>query len=493
MKWRLPELLAASGIQLRAPVPDLPIRQVTDDSRAVTKESLFVAIRGERVDGHRFLQQAVERGAGVVFVEEDAPLPPAVVKFRVPATRPLLGPLVHAFWGAPSKSLKVVGVTGTNGKTTVAWLIHHLFEQAGLPSGLIGTICYRVGDSQRPSENTTPGVVRLNQMLREMVALKLKACSMEVSSHSLDQHRTDGIRFSCGVFTNLSPEHLDYHETLERYLQAKLRLFQGLDAGATAVVNRDDPASGPVREAVQGRVVTFGLKEGADFSATEIRASLEETACKVRTPEGLFPVRWRMIGRHNVENLLAAVAAAASCGVPVRQAMAAVESFPGVPGRLERVEMGQPFPVLIDYAHTDGALRSVLEQCRAASPRRILAVFGCGGDRDRTKRPRMGRVAAELADRVIITSDNPRSEDPERIAEEVAAGIQGMTTPCGIILDRREAIRAALEAADQDWLVLIAGKGHEAGQILKDRTIPFDDRVVVRELLSHGPVSQLSG
>ena len=483
--WKLRELLSACGIRPDQDLRDIPIRQVTDDSRVVQKGALFVAVRGARADGHRYLDQAIARGACAVLVEEEVAVPEKVVKLKVKETQPILGPLVHAFLGAPSQRLKVVGVTGTNGKTTVAWLIQQILEAAGWPCGLLGTVCYRFGEAEQPSSNTTPGATALQGMLSEMAAQGLKGCAMEVSSHALDQHRTDGIRWACGVFTNLSSEHLDYHRTLEGYLQAKLRLFEALDSDATAVINRDDPVWERVRASTKGRVLTYSLRTAADLTARKILCSMEGTACELQTPEGTVPFAWGLVGRHNIENLLAAVGAAMSLGVSVRQACEGAARFAGVPGRLERVEVGQPFPVFVDYAHTDGALKSVLEQLRAVTPRKILTVFGCGGDRDRTKRPRIGRVAAELSDRVGITSDNPRSEDPAAIAQEAAAGIKGLHTPWEIVLDRAEAIRLALESADEGWMVLIAGKGHETGQIIGEEIIPFDDRQVVRELLSH--------
>lgn len=483
---RLPELLAAAGVAMDRSVPDLPIREVTDDSRAVKKDALFVAVQGTHLDGHRFVAQAIERGAAAVVVEQEVPVPDPVVKIQVPSTRAVLGPLVHAFLGRPSEQLHVVGVTGTNGKTTVAWLAQHLLQTAGIPTGLIGTVCHRVGTDDRPSRNTTPGASELSGMLRQMADSGMKACAMEVSSHALDQHRTDGIRFRCAVFTQFSPEHLDYHRTIEEYLRAKLRLFEALGYQARAVINRDDPVWEKIRRCCKGPVLTFALKEKADLTATEIRCSLEGTACTLQTPEGSFGIAWKPIGRHNLKNLLAALGAVMSCGVPLRKAMTGISTFAGVPGRLERVEGESSFPVLVDYAHTDGALAEVLKQLKAVTTRRIVTVFGCGGDRDRTKRPRMGQVAAELSDRVIITSDNPRSEDPAAIAQEVAAGIRKLSRPAPweIVLDRREAIRLALESADGKELVLIAGKGHETGQIVGDRVIPFDDRAVVKELLS---------
>lgn len=477
------ELLAAAGARPGGPVTDREIRQLADDSRKVQPGALFVAVRGPGTDGHRFVEQAVKRGAVAVLAEEEVETPPEVAQVRVAATRPLLGPLAGAFFGAPSERLRLVGVTGTKGKTTVAWLTQHLLSAAGLPCGLIGTVCHRLGDREVPSGNTTPGAVALQEMLAEMVRKGLAACSMEVSSHALDQGRADGVRWARGVFTNLAPEHLDYHGDVERYLDAKLRLFRALPEGAMAVINRDDPACGRVREACACPTAAYGLRGGADLTAREVRFSLEGTAFRLECREGSFAARTPLLGEHNLENVLAALGAVITMGVPVERALAALPEFKGVPGRLERIDCGQAFPVFVDYAHTDGSLGRVLEELKGLSGKKVLAVFGCGGDRDRTKRPRMGRVAAESADRVIITSDNSRSEDPEEIAREVLSGMEGSSTPRDVVLDRREAIRSALEAADEGWVVLIAGKGHEGTQVSAGRTVPFDDRAVARELL----------
>ena len=481
--WKLRELLSAAGLAVETSVPDLPVTQVTDDSRIVRKGALFVAIQGSAADGHAFADRAVEQGAAAVLVEREMTVPGPAVKIRVPSTRAALGPLAHLFWGSCSERLQVIGITGTKGKTTVAWLAQHILEKAGLPCGLIGTVCHNLGEGPTSSGNTTPGAVFLQQSLAKMEEKGLKACAMEVSSHALDQQRTDGIRWACGVFTNLAPEHLDYHPTMEDYLRAKVRLFEALPENACAVIHRDDPAWEEVRRATRARVLSYGLRAGVDLSAEGIRASLEGTEGEIRTPEASVLFKSRLIGLHNVENLLAAVGAAMAVGVPAGQAAEAAAAFSGVPGRLERIECGQPFPIFVDYAHTDGALRRVLEQLRSLTPHKILTVFGCGGDRDRTKRPWMGRAATALSDRVIVTSDNPRSEDPAAIAREILAGAEGMGAPVQVILDRREAIRSALESVDEKWLVLVAGKGHEGAQIFADRAVPFDDRAVVRELL----------
>ncbi len=479
----LKELLAAAGIPVDGSVPDRPITQVTDDSREVCPDALFVAVRGVGLDGHRFVETAVRRGAAAVLVEEDVEVPGGVAKVRVPSTRPMLGPLAHTFLGSPSERMRVVGITGTKGKTTVAWLTQHLLSASGLPCGLIGTVCHRVGDEQLPSVNTTPGAVALQGMLARMAESGQAACAMEVSSHALDQDRAAGIRWACGVFTNLAPEHLDYHGGMEQYLEAKLRLFRSLPEGALAVINRDDPSFIRVRGAIRGLSLMYSIGGETELAAQEPQMSLEGTSFRLESPEGNFSVRSLLLGAHNLENLLAAFGAVRALGAPLRLAVEAAPDFRGVPGRLERIECGQAFPVFVDYAHTDGSLRRVLEQLKGLSGRRILTVFGCGGGRDRGKRPRMGRAAAELSDRVIVTSDNPRSEDPEAIVQEILGGMGGVGAPAEVILDRREAIRAALESADEGWLVLIAGKGHEGAQIFADRSVPFDDRVVAREFL----------
>ena len=501
--WTLTGLFSTARLPLERTPSPLCVSQVTDDSRDVQPGALFVAVRGSQTDGHRFIPEALRRGARVILVE--APLtrdsselaagaarnrleeafsaPPPVTVLKVRSTRAMIGPLLHAFYGSPSLHLDVVGVTGTKGKTTVAWLIQHLLESCGVACGLMGTICSRWRGQRRAAENTTPSSAVIQQTLSQMLAGGMQACAMEVSSHALDQRRTDGIRWACGVFTNLDPEHLDYHKTMEAYGDAKRRLFETLGPGAPAVLHRGDPSWEKMAGAVKGRVMTYGIEAGADLQAREIRMFPDGTRFELTVQRLRCPVESPLIGLHNVENLLAALAVARSLNVPLEWAAQAAATFPGVPGRLERIDCGQPFPVFVDYAHTDQALRRVLSQLRSITRRKILTVFGCGGDRDRSKRPRMGQAAAELSDRVIVTSDNPRSEDPARIAEEILSGIVASATPVEVILDRSEAIRSALEAADERWLVLIAGKGHEERQIFGDRSIPFDDRAVVRKLL----------
>jgi UDP-N-acetylmuramoyl-L-alanyl-D-glutamate--2,6-diaminopimelate ligase len=480
--WGLRDLLAAAGLDRCRYVPNVWISHLTEDSRQVQPGSLFVAVRGEKVDGHEFISKALEAGARAVMVDRDGiSVPYPIVLVRVHSTRAVLGPLMHAFYGSPSLHLTVVGVTGTKGKTTVTWLIRHLLESCGIPCGVMGTIGAMWADRVRTFPHTTPDAGTIQRTLADMVGWGMQACAMEVSSHALDQHRTDGIRWGCAVFTNLDAEHLDYHRTLEAYRDAKRRLFADLMPNAVAILHRGDPSWSFMARGVRGRVVTYAVNQQADLEARNVRLSLHGTYFDLVKDGMRCPVETPLLGLHNVENILAALAVVETFQVPLEWAAHGLATFRGVPGRLERVEAGQPFPIFVDYAHTEGSLRYVLSQLRQMTRRKILTVFGCGGDRDKSKRPRMGRVAALLSDLVIVTSDNPRSEDPAQIAQEILSGMEGLPTPVEVILDRRQAIQAALDYADERWVVLIAGKGHEDKQIFADCAIPFDDREVVRE------------
>jgi UDP-N-acetylmuramoyl-L-alanyl-D-glutamate--2,6-diaminopimelate ligase len=483
--WRLHDLLRAAEIKVPAGIPDPVITGLTDNSRKVSSGTLFVAVRGASHDGHQYLKQAAEQGAFAAVVEPGEKVPYGVSAIETPSTRRIIGPLAHAYYGFPSRQLKVIGVTGTKGKTTITWLAHDLLESVGVPAGLVGTICNKIGGKELPSNNTTPGAIELAELLARMAERGTRACVMEVSSHALDQDRTAGVEWHAGVFTNLDGEHLDYHGTMENYLRAKLKLMQALTSSATAIINNDDPVSDQAREAAAdaGAVWTYALKAPARFKLKRIESSLTGTRAEWETPHGNFSVRMPLIGSHNAENWMAAAAILLTLGIPLEASAKASEHFSGVPGRLERVDAGQPFPVFIDYAHTEGSLRRVLEELRALGKHKIITVFGCGGNRDKTKRPKMGKAAAELSDQVIITSDNPRREDPQQIASEIAQGITGSATPYKIILDRREAIQKAIESADDQSLVLIAGKGHERGQVFASTTLAFDDQQVAHDIL----------
>jgi UDP-N-acetylmuramoyl-L-alanyl-D-glutamate--2,6-diaminopimelate ligase len=385
--------------------------------------------------------------------------------------------------------MRVVGVTGTNGKTTTAYLIASIFEAARVPCGLLGTVAYRIGREVKEATRTTPESPDVQQLLREMVDRGCGACAMEVSSHALALARVDAMTFSAAVFTNLTRDHLDFHPNMEAYFQAKRRLFEMLSRDAPSLINVDDPRGASLMGA-GGRPVTYGINRPADISPGPLSFSLEGLAFDVRTPRGTLEVRSKLVGRPNVYNILAAVATATALDLTFDAIERGLTSLAGVPGRFEVVSTStDEVTVVVDYAHTDDALRNLLETARPLARGRIITVFGCGGDRDRTKRPLMGAVAGRLSDLIVITSDNPRSEDPERIIEEIQRGITPDTLRDGrprllAIVDRREVIARAVELARAGDLVLVAGKGHEKYQVIGDRSLPFDDVAVAREALS---------
>jgi UDP-N-acetylmuramoyl-L-alanyl-D-glutamate--2,6-diaminopimelate ligase len=463
----------------------VPVTAVTHDSRQAGPGALFVAVRGTSVDGNQFVEAARKKGAAAV-VSEDAPQPGGPW-MRVPDAREALATLSAAVLGRPADALRLVGVTGTNGKTTTTYLIDAALRAAGHKTGLLGTVQYRVGDRLAEASRTTPESSDLQVLFREMVDAGCDHAVLEVSSHSLDLKRVHGCAFQVAVFTNLTRDHLDFHGDMDRYFLAKRRLFDTyLRASGHAVINLDDDRSAELIAASRGRVWTYSLGGGAaDLQASDIRLSLDATRFRARTPAGDFDVRTPLLGRFNVENVLAALGAALALGLDAEAALRGISSVPGVPGRLERVLAGQDFTVVVDYAHTDDALKNLLETVRDLKPRRLITVFGCGGDRDRTKRPLMGAVAARLSDVVVVTSDNPRSEPPEAILEEIQRGMNGgRRAERHAIVDRRDAIVRALEMAGPGDAVVIAGKGHETYQVLRDRTVPFDDRQVAREVLA---------
>jgi UDP-N-acetylmuramyl-tripeptide synthetase len=468
--------------------PTLPVTEVTYDSRRVVPGGLFVAIRGAVTDGNRFIDAARKKGA-VAVVSEEAP-DGAGAWVQVPDAREALALLSAAALGDPSQSLRLVGVTGTNGKTTTTYLIDAALRAAGHGVGLLGTVHYRIGGRLVEAARTTPESSDLQGLFKQMVAEGCSHAVMEVSSHSLELKRVHGCSFQVAVFTNLTRDHLDFHGDMDRYFAAKLRLFDTyLSEGGHAVINADDDRADALRSATRGKVWTYGLERKADVSAKGISLSLKGTRFRAHTPAGDFDVATPLIGRFNVENFLAGLTAALALGLAPDVALRGLLTMTGVPGRLERVNAGQDFAVIVDYAHTDDALKNLLETVRELKPRRLITVFGCGGDRDRTKRPLMGAVAARLSDVVVVTSDNPRSEPPEAILDEIQRGMNGNRRgERHMIVDRREAIGRALEMAGPGDAVVIAGKGHETYQVLRDRTIPFDDRQVAREVLAGLPL-----
>jgi UDP-N-acetylmuramoyl-L-alanyl-D-glutamate--2,6-diaminopimelate ligase len=471
--------------------PGLPVSEVTHDSRRAGPGALFVAIRGFAADGNAFVGSA--RGRGAVAVCSERPPEPDTPWIQARDTREALAVLSAAALGHPALSLDLVGVTGTNGKTTTTHLIDAALRAAGETVGLVGTVEYRIGERALEAARTTPESSDLQGLLRQMADAGCRRAVLEVSSHSLALKRVHGCPFKVAVFTNLTRDHLDFHGDMDAYFAAKRLLFDTLlREDGHAVVNLDDDRAEEIVRASRGRVWTYSLSRPADLSVEEMRLGLEETQARVRTPRGRLEVRSPLIGRFNLQNLLAALGAGLALEIPEDALLAGLASLKGVPGRLERVVAGQDFTVIVDYAHTDDALKNLLETVRELRPRRLITVFGCGGDRDRTKRPIMGAVASRLSDVVILTSDNPRSEPPEAILEEIRRGVPpGRTADTHLVVDRRDAIARALEMASEGAAVVIAGKGHETTQVVRDRAVPFDDRRVARDLLlrlaaSHG-------
>ena len=480
---RLLEVLPAR--EAAGPVPDPEIRAVRDDSRAVKEGDLFVAVRGSRWDGHDFVAEAVGRAAAAVVVERPVAAG-AAVQIRVPDTAEALALLAARFHGDPAEDLLMVGVTGTNGKTTVAWLLQAVLAAWGRPAGRIGTLGYDAGDAELPAANTTPGALRLQELLARMRDRGRTACVMEVSSHALVQGRVRGCGFDVRIFTNLTRDHLDYHGTMEAYYRAKGRLFEPAYAkgDAVSVLPADDPWGRRLASEAGGRVVTYGASEGSDVRLLDFRAGLDGTALACATPRGRIEVTAALAGAFNAANLLAAVAAAEALGVPHQATVEALAGVPAVPGRFQLFR-GPGFSVVVDYAHTDDALRRLLAAARELCGGRLLVVFGCGGDRDKGKRPLMGRAAAEAADRIVVTSDNPRTEDPAAIISQILEGIpEEAMDRVETVEDRREAIRRAVEQARTGDVVVVAGKGHEDYQIVGTRRYHLDDREEVRAALA---------
>jgi len=465
----------------------LPCTGVTHDSRRVTPGAVFVALQGFKEDGVAFVPQAVAAGAAAIVADRPAPGAVEVPWVVVSDARLALATLAAAFHGYPSLDMRVVGITGTNGKTTTGYLASAIFEAAGITCGLMGTVTYRLGDRTFDATRTTPESPDVQRYMQEMVRAGCTACVMEVSSHALALRRVEAVRFAAAVFTNLTRDHLDFHESMEEYFATKRRLFEMLPDNAPAVINTDDPR-GVTLVGLVDRPVTYGISRPADVSPGSLSYSLEGLRFDIQSPRGPVRVRSKLVGRPNVYNILAAVAVTTELGVPIDAVEQGLERLGGVPGRFEVVTSPlDDVTVVVDYAHTDDALRNLLETARPLATRRIITVFGAGGDRDRSKRPLMGMVAARLSDVVIITSDNPRSEDPGRIIDEVKRGAEPETKRGGaevlVRSDRHDAIFDAVRLAASGDVILVAGKGHEKYQEVAGRTFAFDDVGVAREAL----------
>jgi UDP-N-acetylmuramoyl-L-alanyl-D-glutamate--2,6-diaminopimelate ligase len=481
--------------------PSLEIHSIDYDSRRIEPGGLFFAIQGEKADGHAFISQALARGAVAIVSERPSPSPQTGVPHsapawvRVPRIRRALSEASRSLYGHPERALRLVGITGTNGKTTTAFLLESIFRAAGLTSGMFGTIEYHVAGKALPAINTTPESLDLVVNLALLMRAQASDVVMEVSSHALAQERVWGFPFDTAIFTNLTRDHLDYHQTMEDYFHAKRRLFEGVGAPPprVAVINADDAWGVRLLDLSFARLITFGIRSEASVRPKGYSRDLFQLRATLLTAEGLLEVESSLTGRPNLMNILGAVAAAQGLGIGGEAIQQGIKALRFVPGRFERVDAGQPFLVVVDYAHTDDALRNVLTSARELTRGRLIVVFGCGGDRDRSKRPLMGEATGSLADIVVLTSDNPRSEDPLAIINDALVGLQKTGKPYSLEVERAAAIDRALEQAREGDTVVIAGKGHETYQVFKEKTLPFDDREVARRALERLGYSASAG
>lgn len=455
------------------------INKIVYDSRNVEAGDLFICIEGFAADGHKYIRSAFEKGAKVIVCQrmvED--LPPCIV-LRVKDTRKALASLAANYYHHPEKQLKIIGITGTNGKTTSTYMMKSILEEAGFKVGLIGTIANYIGEKRIPSHRTTPESLELQQLFREMVEEKVQYCVMEVSSHSLELDRVYGIKFAEGIFTNLTRDHLDFHKTFENYFNAKMKLFI---SSSNTIINVDDEYGLRVQTESQGTQLTYGIEREADVTASAITMHAKGVDFALRYDSKSIPIQLNLPGRYNIYNALGSAAACLHQGIPLEIVQKSLRKVL-VPGRCEIVRKDQQlgYEVIIDYAHTPDGLENILKTAREFTKGRLISVFGCGGDRDKTKRPLMGEIGSQLSDIAVITSDNPRSEDPNLIIDDIVAGIK--ENNYSIIPDRRDAIKEAMKMAQKDDVIVVAGKGHEDYQILKDKVIPFDEREVIAEII----------
>jgi UDP-N-acetylmuramoyl-L-alanyl-D-glutamate--2,6-diaminopimelate ligase len=475
--------------EFRSPLPssliaNLQITGIAEDSRLVQPGNLFIARGGTQTDGSKYIEEAQRRGAVAVVTTPLTNCPLPQIPYYDPSAAASL--LANAFYDHPSESFKVLGVTGTNGKTTTTYLIRHVLNKLKQRCGMIGTVEIDDGRACHESTMTTPGAIELAQLLAAMRDKQCKAAALEISSHSLHQGRVAGVHFAGAAFTNLTGDHLDYHQTMDHYAAAKAMLFEKLPSHGIAAVNADDPWTPRIIRDCPARITRFGFNESADYRARDIAATADGTHFILHTPDGNAEVSLQLIGKHNIENALAASALLGEVfGLSVHQLAAALKDATGAPGRLQTVRANQPFAVLVDYAHTDDALENVLTALRPLTRNRLIVLFGCGGDRDRTKRPRMAATAQKLADVLYVTSDNPRTENPQRILDEITAGLDGgQPKQVYVQIDRRLAIEQALAQAVPGDVVLIAGKGHENYQIIGTTKHHFDDAEECQRVLA---------
>jgi UDP-N-acetylmuramoyl-L-alanyl-D-glutamate--2,6-diaminopimelate ligase len=481
---KLKELIKNLQYQCLENMTNCEIKGISSNSRNIRPGYLFVALKGQKYDGHSFVNQAINKGAKAVIVQRDLRLKKRVTKILVQDSQLALINVCAALFEPFTEKLRVIGITGTNGKTTISYLIEKILTCAGYPPGVIGTINYRVGNKTFVAVNTTPQVDSLQSLLQKIVYAKSKYAIIEVSSHALAQRRTEGIRFCSAIFTNLTREHLDYHGSLANYFSAKLKLFEGLDARAWAIINIDDPWGKKLARRISSRQLNFGIECPAHIQAKNLKLGIMGSKFTVVTPRGNIEIESPLIGRHNVYNILAAISATFVENIDFSHIALGVKELSYVPGRLERIDCGQNFLVFVDYAHTEDALKNILLTVKKTGKRKIILIFGCGGERDKTKRPRMGKLATEFSDFVFITSDNPRSENPNKIISDILSGVnEKKTKNFKVVVDRLQAIQEALSMVSAGDIVIIAGKGHESVQILANKIIPFSDREVAEKIL----------
>lgn len=488
----LKDIISTLDVQQVQGDQNVSIQDITADSRAVKLNSLFIALDGATVDGHNYIDKAVAAGAVAVIVSKPVTVPDDVCVITVSDTRQAMMVCVPYFFDYPANRMRMVGVTGTNGKTTTTHMIRHILKAQGHKVGVIGTVHIMIGDTSYPIHNTTPDVVDLQHILHQMVQENVEYCVMEVSSHALALGRVSGVEFDTAVFTNLTQDHLDFHKTFENYLAAKCKLFEQVSASDQvkdnkgAVINIDDSYGHRVMEKTTAPTITYSTLGKGTLNASDVHMSTKNSQYTVNYKGESYPVSMNTTGLFNVYNTLAAIGACLQEGISMEAIDTALKTFSSVPGRFELIEEGQDFAVVVDYAHTPDGLQNILETAKAIKENRIIIVFGCGGDRDATKRPIMGRIAAEYGDKIYVTSDNPRTEDPVQIVKDVEVGVKEALrdgTSYEVIVDRRKAINHAIHDAKAGDIVIIAGKGHENYQILKNETIHFDDREEARKAL----------
>ncbi len=466
-------------------IAGLEIKGVTSNSKNVKKGFVFVAIKGNRQDGSYFIKEAITRGASVIVVQKGTrkiKIPDKIKLLKVDDCRKFLAGACAEFFGFPSDRLKVAGITGTNGKTTISYLIEAIAKESGYDCAVIGTINYRFKNKVIAAKNTTPGPGQLQELFARMLARRVKYCAMEVSSHALDQERVGGINFSSAIFTNLTQDHLDYHKNLENYFLAKAKLFRFLAASATAIINNDDKYGRRIKRLTKAGIMTYGIKNKSTVMAKDINFGSHATEFTLSAPKINTRIKVNLIGRYNIYNILAAVCWGISQGLSIKNIKSAIEKFKNVPGRLEKVNCKNGYSIFVDYAHTPDALCNVIGTLRSIVKRRIVVIFGCGGERDKLKRPIMGKVVTDLADYAVLTSDNPRSEDPVQIIKDIEKGIS-KNNYCSLP-ERGAAIRKGLSLLEKDDCLLIAGKGHENYQVLKNKVQHFNDRKEVQKCLA---------